>query len=88
MYTGDLRDARAHLEEACARFVTPPVGHGPASETAVVTGVTAPAYLAVVLWNLGHIREALQRSDESLVLAESSTARSRGRPRGACGRGC
>ena len=37
----------------------------------MVTGVTAPAYLAVVLWNLGHIREALQRSDESLVLAES-----------------
>ena len=71
MYTGDLQDARAHLEEACARFVAPPVGHGPASETAVVTGVTAPAYLAVVLWNLGHIREALRRSDESLVLAES-----------------
>ena len=70
MYTGRLRDARAHLEEACARFVPAPAGRQPASELAQVIGPTAGAYLAVVLWNLGHTREALQRSEESLALAE------------------
>ena len=70
MYTGNLHDARAHMEEACARFIPPSDTSRRPSEMAVVTGVTAPAYLAVVLWNLGYIRQALARSDESLVLAE------------------
>ena len=70
MYTGQLGEARAHLEEACARFVPAPRGRGPASELTQVIGVTARAYLAVVLWNLGYAREALQSSEESLALAE------------------
>ena len=70
MYTGQLGQARAHLEEACATVRPGAPRARTGSELTQVIGVTARAYLAVVLWNLGYAREALQSSEESLALAE------------------
>ena len=69
MYTGGLDRARKHLEASHAGYVEPEepddvyLGQGD-------TGVGALAYLSVVLWNQGHVREADERSMESVALAE------------------
>jgi hypothetical protein len=69
MYLGHFDPAREHLEEAFARY-EPPVRSDHIYEAQGDTGVGSLAYLAVVLWNLGHTREALERSDLSLERAE------------------
>jgi tetratricopeptide (TPR) repeat protein len=69
MYLGNFDLAREHLEEACARY-EPPQKSDHIYEAQGDTGVGSLAYLAVVLWNLGHTREALERSDLSLERAE------------------
>jgi len=72
MYTGDLQQARLHLQAVCDRVPTPSRPDPRTEDLGFVTGANAPAYLAVVLWNQGHVREALERSDESLVAAEET----------------
>jgi class 3 adenylate cyclase/tetratricopeptide (TPR) repeat protein len=72
MYTGDLQQARIHLKAASDRVPTrsnPGLG---TEDLGFVTGANSLAYLAVVLWNQGHVREALERSDQSLVTAEET----------------
>jgi class 3 adenylate cyclase/predicted ATPase len=69
MYLGNLELARARLDEAFARYER----HDRSDQIYDAqgdTGVGALAYLALVLWNLGHSEESLQRSDLSLELAE------------------
>lgn len=65
MYLGAFEVARAHLEEAFSGYQPPdPADH--VYEAQGDTGIGALAYLAVVLWNLGHAEESLDRSDRSL----------------------
>jgi class 3 adenylate cyclase/predicted ATPase len=69
MYLGNLELARERLEEAFTRYQQ----HDPSDQVYGAqgdTGVGALAYLALVLWNLGHSEESRQRSDLSLGLAE------------------
>jgi class 3 adenylate cyclase/tetratricopeptide (TPR) repeat protein len=69
MYLGDFELARRHLEEAFTRY-EPPDRSDHIYEAQGDTGVGALAYLAMVLWNLGHADESLARSDLSLERAE------------------
>ena len=69
MYRADFDLARKHLQEAFERH-RPPHRSNHIYEAQGDTGVGALAYLAVVLWDLGHAEEARQRSDRSLELAE------------------
>jgi tetratricopeptide (TPR) repeat protein len=72
MYTGDLQQARVHLQAASDRVPTRSNPDPGTEDLGFVTGANALAYLAVVLWNQGHVREALERSDQSLVTAEEA----------------
>ena len=69
MYLADFDLAREHLAEAFER-------HRPHDRSDYIyeaqgdTGVGALAYLALVLWNLGHAEESRVRSDLSLKHAE------------------
>jgi adenylate cyclase len=69
MYRADFDLAREHLDEALARH-RPHHRSDRIYEAQGDTGVGALAYLAVVLWDLGHAGEARERSDLSLELAE------------------
>jgi class 3 adenylate cyclase/tetratricopeptide (TPR) repeat protein len=69
MYTGNLDLARTHLQEAYDGWMGPERSDE-IYEAQGDTGVGALAYLASVLWNLGHAEESLERSELSLDLAE------------------
>jgi class 3 adenylate cyclase/tetratricopeptide (TPR) repeat protein len=69
MYLGEFDPARQHLDEAVARYKRPDQSDH-IYEAQGDTGVGALAYLAVVLWNLGHADESNERSDLSLERAE------------------
>jgi class 3 adenylate cyclase/predicted ATPase len=69
MYVAEFDDARAHLAEAVTRY-RPPDRSDQIYEAQGDTGVGALAYLALVLWNLGHADESRARSDLSLERAE------------------
>ena len=69
MYLADFDLAREHLWEALTRY-QPPDRSDHIYEAQGDTGVGALAYLAMVLWNLGHAEEARERSDLSLERAE------------------
>ncbi len=64
MYLAEFALAREHLEEACTRYRQP--RYDQIYEAQGDTGVGALAYLALVLWNLGHPEESRERSDLSL----------------------
>jgi class 3 adenylate cyclase/predicted ATPase len=69
MYTAQFGRARANLQEAFMHYQR----HDPTDqiyEAQGDTGVMALAYLAVVLWYMGSVEEARERSDQSLKLAE------------------
>jgi predicted ATPase len=67
MYLARFDIAREHLEEAFARYRQP--RYDQMYETQGDTGVGALAYLALVLWNLGHHEESHERSNLSLERA-------------------
>ncbi|MEA2424003.1 MAG: hypothetical protein QOH13_413, partial [Thermoleophilaceae bacterium] len=69
MYMGTFDPAREHLAEAVARYQQPNWSDH-IYEAQGDTGVGALAYLALVLWNLGHAEEANECSDLSLERAE------------------
>jgi class 3 adenylate cyclase/tetratricopeptide (TPR) repeat protein len=69
MYLADFDLAREHLGEAFTRYRRP-ARSDHIYEAQGDTGVGALAYLAIVLWNLGHAEESLARSDLSLERAE------------------
>jgi len=68
MLRGDLDSARADLEEAIELY-RPVERTEDIFEAQSDPGVAAFAYLANLLWNQGHAREAVQRSEQSLALA-------------------
>jgi class 3 adenylate cyclase/tetratricopeptide (TPR) repeat protein len=69
MYRAELPQAREHLEQAITAYRWP--DHvDEVYEALGSTGAGAHAYLASVLSNMGHEREALAYSDRSLELAE------------------
>lgn len=70
MYMGSLHKARAELEEAF-RLYTPPERPDHIHSAQGDTGVAALAYVALVLFDEGHVQQAIQRSEESLALAEN-----------------
>jgi class 3 adenylate cyclase/tetratricopeptide (TPR) repeat protein len=68
MYLAEFDLAREHLEQAFTMYQRP----GSSEEIYEAqgdTGVGALAYLALVLWNMGHAEESGERSDLSLDLA-------------------
>ena len=69
MYVGDFEPAREQLEDAFTRYRRPAQSDH-IYEAQGDTGVMALAYLALVLWNLGHADRSRERSDLSLELAE------------------
>jgi class 3 adenylate cyclase/tetratricopeptide (TPR) repeat protein len=69
MYLAGFDLARENLGEAFARYRRPDRSDY-IYEAQGDTGVGALAYLALVLWNLGHTEESLERSDLSLERAE------------------
>ena len=69
MYLADFDLARDHLGEALAQYQLP-ARSDHIYEAQGDTGVGALAYLALVLWNMGHAEESRERSDLSLVRAE------------------
>jgi tetratricopeptide (TPR) repeat protein len=69
MYLANFDLAREHLDEAFTRYQRPDRSDH-IYEAQGDTGVGALAYLALVLWNLGHADESLERSDLSLERAE------------------
>ena len=69
MYLGTFDLARTHLEEAFSSHRRPDRSDH-VYEAQGDAGVGALAYLAVVLWNLGYVDEARERSDLSLERAE------------------
>ena len=68
LFTAQFTVARSHLEDAIALYERP---HQPDQiyEALGDSGAGAMAYLAVVLWTLGYVDEALERSEQSLRLA-------------------
>jgi class 3 adenylate cyclase/tetratricopeptide (TPR) repeat protein len=68
MYLGNFDVAREHLGEAFTRHQRPDRSDH-IYEAQGDTGVGALAYLALVLWNLGHAEESRERSDLSLERA-------------------
>jgi predicted ATPase len=66
-HLGEFALAREHLEEGIALY--DPQQHQPRSYGAEDTRVTCLSYAAVVLWFLGYIDQALQKSHEALTLA-------------------
>jgi class 3 adenylate cyclase/predicted ATPase len=69
MYLANFDLAREHLDEAVTRYERPDRSDH-IYEAQGDTGVGALAYLALVLWNLGHAEESRERSDLSLERAE------------------
>jgi predicted ATPase len=69
MYLANFDLAREHLDEAFTRYRRPDRSDH-IYEAQGDTGVGALAYLALVLWNLGHAEESRERSDLSLERAE------------------
>jgi class 3 adenylate cyclase/predicted ATPase len=69
MYRGELEESRHQFERAIGLYRPPDVADQ-VYEAQGDTGVMALAYLAPVLFNLGFVDESLERSDESLALAE------------------
>jgi class 3 adenylate cyclase/tetratricopeptide (TPR) repeat protein len=67
MYLAHFDLAREHLQEAFTRYRQP--RYDQIYEAQGDTGVGALAYLALVLWNLGHAGESRERSDLSLERA-------------------
>ena len=68
LFTAEFEIARAHLEDAIALYERP--DHPDQIYEALGdSGAGAMAYLAVVLWTLGYVDEALERSEQSLRLA-------------------
>jgi tetratricopeptide (TPR) repeat protein len=69
LYLGNFELARTHLEEAVTRYLRPDPGDR-VYETLGDASVGALAYGAMVLWNLGHPEDSLERSNLSLERAE------------------
>ena len=69
MYLANFEVAREHLCEAIDRYQRPDRSDH-IYEAQGDTGVGALAYLALVLWNLGHAEESSERSDLSLERAD------------------
>jgi class 3 adenylate cyclase/tetratricopeptide (TPR) repeat protein len=69
MYLADFDLAREHLTAAFTRYRQPDRSDH-IYEAQGDAGVGALAYLALVLWNLGHAEESRERSDLSLERAE------------------
>jgi class 3 adenylate cyclase/predicted ATPase len=69
MYLASFDLAREHLDEAFTRYRRPDRSDH-IYEAQGDAGVGALAYLALVLWNLGHAEESRERSDLSLQRAE------------------
>jgi class 3 adenylate cyclase/tetratricopeptide (TPR) repeat protein len=69
MYLANFDQARHHFGEAIALY-RPPEHSDHIYEAQGDTGVMAVAYLALVLWNLGHFEESMRRSDTSLQLVK------------------
>jgi class 3 adenylate cyclase/tetratricopeptide (TPR) repeat protein len=69
MYMGSLERARAELEEAF-RLYTPPERPDHIHSAQGDTGVAALAYVALVMFDQGHVKEASERTEESLALAD------------------
>ena len=69
MYLANFDLAREHLDDAFTRYEPPPWSDH-IYEAQGDTGVGALAYVALVLWNLGHAEESRERSDLSLERAE------------------
>jgi len=69
MYLASFDLAREHLDEAYSRYRRPDRSDH-IYEAQGDTSVGALAYLALVLWNLGHADESRERSDLSLERAE------------------
>jgi predicted ATPase len=70
MLTGNLERAREDFEGAIDRYDASERPPDQIYEAQSDPGVGALAYLAGVLWNQGHAREALEKSELSLELAE------------------
>jgi predicted ATPase len=68
MYLGNFDRARELLAEAFRRYV-PPKGYDQVYEAQGDASVGALAYLALVLWNLGHAEQSRTRSDLSVERA-------------------
>ena len=69
MYLANFDLAREHLDDAFARYRQPDRSDH-IYEAQGDTGVGALAYVALVLWNLGHAEASRERSDLSLERAE------------------
>jgi class 3 adenylate cyclase/tetratricopeptide (TPR) repeat protein len=69
MYLANFDRARHAFDEAVALY-RPPERSDHIYEAQGDTGVMAVAYLALVLWNLGHFEESMKRSDISLELVK------------------
>jgi class 3 adenylate cyclase/tetratricopeptide (TPR) repeat protein len=69
LYLANLDLAREHLDTAFVRYRRPDRSDQ-IYEAQGDTGVGALAYLALVLWNMGHADESRERSDLSLERAE------------------
>jgi tetratricopeptide (TPR) repeat protein len=69
MYLGNFDLSREHLDDAFARYRQPDRSDH-IYEAQGDTGVGALAYVALVLWNLGHAEVSRERSDLSLERAE------------------
>ncbi len=68
MYTGALDRARLDLQEAF-HLHEPPERPDDIYSAQGDTGAAALAYLALLLWNQGHVKEALERSELSVEMA-------------------
>jgi tetratricopeptide (TPR) repeat protein len=68
MYLANFDLAREHLEDAFTLYQRPD-SSDEIYEAQGDTGVGALAYLALVLWNMGHAEQSRERSDLSLDLA-------------------
>ncbi|HWX96963.1 MAG TPA: adenylate/guanylate cyclase domain-containing protein [Solirubrobacteraceae bacterium] len=70
MLTGHLDRARTEFEDAIRHYDPTDRGSDQIYDAQSDPGVGALAYLAGLLWNQGFAREALEKSDESLALAD------------------
>jgi class 3 adenylate cyclase/predicted ATPase len=67
-YLGEIAAAREELERGSEYFLSQ-VGQKDVSPTGNHTGVMSLSYLAVALWHLGYVTQAVERTDQSIGLA-------------------
>ena len=67
-YLGEIVEARQELERGSAYFLSQ-IGTHDVSPTGVHAGVMSLSYLALALWHLGHVTQAVLRSEQSIDLA-------------------